>query len=131
MPAASRGDTATASRTVTRDRIETFAAVTGDENSLHLDDAYASEGLFAEPVAHGMLTAGIVSSAVAALPGDVVYVSQDMAFEAPVYPGDTVTATAEVSETLEDDRIRVTTTAETEDGTVLTGEAIVLSLEHE
>lgn len=131
MPVASPGDAATASRTATPERIEDFAAVTGDDNPLHLDADYASDGLFGEPIAHGMFAAGVISSALADLPGDVVYVSQDLQFEAPVYPEQTVTATVEVHERLEGDRIAVETVAETEDGTVVTGEAVVLSLERE
>ena len=131
MPVASPGDSATASLTVTEDRIRDFAAVTGDQNPLHIDPDYASDGFFGEPIAHGMLAAGVVSNALASLSGDIVYVSQDLSFEAPVYPGDTVTATADVLDAIEGDRLRVETTAETEDGVVVTGEAVVLSLEHE
>lgn len=131
MPVAEPGDAATASRRITRDRIDEFAAVTGDDNPLHTDAEYAGDGFFGEPIAHGMLAAGVISAALAALPGDIIYVSQDLNFEAPVYPGATVTATAEVQEPTEGDRLRVETTAETEDGVVVTGEAVVLSLHHD
>jgi 3-hydroxybutyryl-CoA dehydratase len=87
MPVATVGDTATASLAVTDETIDRYAALSGDENPLHTDDAYAAESLFGGRVAHGLLSAGAVSAALADLPGDVVYVSQDLRFETPVRPG--------------------------------------------
>jgi 3-hydroxybutyryl-CoA dehydratase len=129
MPVAGPGDRATAERTVTAARIDAYADLVGDDNPLHRDPAYAEETLFGGIVAHGMFGAGIISAALADLPGDIVYVSQDLDFLAPVRPGDTVTATVEVREVAGDDRLRVETTART-DETVIEGEAVVLSLEH-
>lgn len=128
MAVATPGDVATETLTVTRDLIEAYASLTGDDNPLHLDEAYAAEGRFGGTIAHGMLSAGVISAALAALPGDIIYVAQDLQFEAPVYPGETVSATVEVVESLEGDRLRVETVAETEATTVITGEAVVLSL---
>lgn len=129
MPVAGPGDSATAERTVTEARIEAYADLIGDDNPLHCEPAYAAEGLFGGIVAHGMFGAGIISAALADLPGDIVYVSQDLDFVAPVRPGDTVTATVEVREELQEGRLRVETTVET-DQPVITGEAEVLSVEH-
>ncbi len=129
MPAAEPGDVATASRIVTRDRIRQYADLTGDHNPLHVDDDYAAERPFGGVIAHGMLTAGVLSAAVAALPGDVVWLSQELSFDAPVRPGDDVTARVEVVEELGEGRLRADTTAETEDETVLTGEGVVMVLE--
>ncbi len=130
MPVASVGDTAESSVHVTEETIEAYAEVSGDDNPIHLDAEYAAETMFGGRVAHGMLSAGVVSAAVGDLPGDVVYVSQELSFEQPVYPGDTVTATAEVVDALGGDRLRLDTTAET-DETVVSGEAVVLSLPHD
>ena len=130
MPVASVGDTARATLDVTATTVDRFASLTGDENPLHTDEEYANEGVFGERVAHGALTAGVVSAALARLDGDVVYLSQETDFENPVFPGETVTATVEVVETLGDDRLRVETAAET-DERVLSGSAVVLSLPHE
>ncbi|WP_433632435.1 MaoC family dehydratase [Halomicrococcus sp. NG-SE-24] len=130
MPVASVGDTARATLDVTAATVDQFASVTGDENPLHTDEEYASEGVFGGRVAHGALTAGVVSAALARLDGDVVYLSQESTFENPVFPGETVTATAEVVEDLGDDRLRVEIRAET-DELVLSGSAVVLSLAHE
>ncbi|WP_416839984.1 MaoC family dehydratase [Haloferax sp. DFSO52] len=127
MAPATVGDTARATLDVTTDRIEAFADVTGDTNPLHLDDEHAAASMFGGRIAHGMLTAGAVSAALGDLPGEIVYLSQDIEFVNPVRPGETVTVTATVVEALGDDRIRVETVAETTE-TVLTGEAVVLSL---
>lgn len=135
MPVAAVDDAAEATLTVTETIIDAYAEVTGDDNPIHLDDGYAAETFFGGRVAHGMLTAGVVSAALADLPGDVVYLSQDLDFENPVRPGQTITATVTVVEDLGGDRLRVETVAqaESEEGTerVLSGEAVVLSLAHE
>lgn len=131
MTVATVGDTATAELTVTSEDVEQYASLTGDDNPLHLDDDYAAESVFGEPVAHGMLTAGAVSAALADLPGDVVYVSQDLEFTDPVRPGQTLTAEVEVVEQLPEDRLRVRTTARVGETRVIDGEATVMSLAHE
>jgi 3-hydroxybutyryl-CoA dehydratase len=131
MPVAAVDDAATESIDVTTETIDRYAALTGDENPIHLDEAYASETMFGGRVAHGMLGAGVVSAALASLPGDIVYLDQDCSFEAPVRPGDTVEARATVVELLGDDRLRVETVAAVDDETVIDGEATILSLPHE
>ncbi|WP_053948645.1 MaoC family dehydratase [Halolamina sediminis] len=135
MPVATVGDDAEVQREVTEETIEAYSELTGDENRLHTDPDYAAEGFFGGVVAHGMLGAGLISAALAALPGDIVYLSQDLDFEAPVRPGDTVRASVEVVAELGDDRVRVETVAEVVDGdeptTVIDGEAVVLSVPHE
>jgi len=132
MPVASVGDTTTATETVTREDIEAYADLVGDHNPIHVDDDYAADTMFDGRVAHGMLSAGVVSAALADLDGDVIYLSQDLQFEAPVRPGDTVTATAEVVEDVGDDQLRVATTVTTQDDTtVLSGDAIVMSVPHD
>lgn len=130
MPVATPGDTANASVDVTADAIDRYADLVGDHNPIHLDEEYASETMFGGRVAHGMLSAGVVSAALADLPGDIIYLEQDLTFTKPVRPGDTVTATVEVVEDFGADQIRVETTAET-DVIVLRDEAIVLSVTHD
>ena len=135
MPVADVGDEAVVQKYVTKRTIEQFADLTGDANPLHLDEEYAAEGMFDGVVAHGMFGAGVISAALAELPGDVIYLSQDLSFEAPVRPDDTVQAEAAVVEDLGDDRIRVETVARTitddESTVVIDGEAVVLSVPHE
>lgn len=130
MPVASVGDTANAAVTVSEATIDAYADLSGDHNPIHEDEDYAAETRFGGRIAHGMLAAAPISAAVASLPGDIVYCSQDLTFEHPTFPGDTVTARAEVVEALGGDRLRVETTATT-DETVVSGEAVVLSLSHE
>lgn len=130
MPVAAPGETASASIDVTTDTIDDFADLVGDHNPIHLDDDYAADTMFGGRVAHGMLSAGVVSAALADLPGDIIYLGQDLSFTKPVRPGETVTATVEVVEDLGSNRLRVETTAET-DEVVLEGEATVLSVPHE
>ncbi|WP_435348303.1 MaoC family dehydratase [Haloarchaeobius sp. HRN-SO-5] len=131
MPVATVGDTATARMTVSTDDIEAYADLVGDDNPIHVDEGYAEETMFDGRIAHGMLSAGVVSAALADLPGDVIYVSQDLSFQAPVHPGQTVEATVEVVEALGDDRLRVRTDVVADGVTVLSGEALVLSVPHE
>ncbi len=114
-------------RTVTDADIRSFAEATGDTNPVHLDEAYAKGTVFGGRIAHGLLTAGLVSAVLAnRLPGPgTVYLSQTLEFKAPVRPGDTVTAEVEVLE-VTGRRARLATRCRLADGTVvLTGEAVV------
>ena len=110
--------------------IELFAEVTTDRNPVHLDDAYARDTIFSGRIAHGMLTAGLVSAVIGEqLPGHgTVYLRQDMRFLAPVRPGDVVLAEVTVT-AIEHARRRVTleTRCLVGDITVLKGEALVLA----
>ncbi|MCS4505581.1 (R)-specific enoyl-CoA hydratase [wastewater metagenome] len=124
----SEGMTARLRKTVTEADIGLFAGVTGDFNPLHVDAEYAGETPFGGRIAHGMLTAGLVSAVLGTrLPGPgSIYVSQSMRFRAPVYPGDTVTAEVEVL-SIERDRGFVTLETRARVGTraVLSGEAVL------
>lgn len=125
------GDTATFEKTVSEQDIVDFARVTGDEQPLHLDDAYAAKTRFKKRIAHGMLSAGFISAALGiklAPQATVVYLSQSLRFLRPVYPGDTIIALVEVT-SLDTERNFVTCSTECrnqEGTTVLTGEATVL-----
>ena len=81
-------------KVVTNEDIELFAKVTTDHNPVHLDDAYAQDTIFEGRIAHGMLTAGLISAVIGEqLPGHgSVYLSQSLKFLAPVRPGDIVHA---------------------------------------
>ena len=93
------GDTATYTRLVTNQEVEAFAAISGDHNPLHLDPEYAATTAFGECIAHGMLTGALISAAIAMqLPGPgSVYLSQNIQFRAPVFLGDTLKVTVEVT----------------------------------
>ncbi|MEZ5715773.1 MAG: MaoC family dehydratase [Paracoccaceae bacterium] len=85
-------------KVVTDEDIEMFAQVSTDRNPVHLDDDYARDTIFEGRIAHGMLTAGLISAVIGEqLPGHgTIYMGQSLKFLAPVRPGDTVVAEVEV-----------------------------------
>jgi len=93
------GQTASRSMTVTDRHVALFAEISGDYNPLHFDDAFAGATRFGRLVTHGGLTTGLLHALVAMdLPGPgTVFLSQSWKFTAPVFIGDTITATAEVT----------------------------------
>jgi len=124
-----KGMTALYSRTVTEADLVMFAGVTGDTNPLHLDHEFASNGVFAGRVAHGMLTASFVSTVLGTkLPGPgSIYLSQTLRFKAPVRIGDTVKARATVVEiNPEKRRVTLVTVCTVANEIVLEGEAQVV-----
>jgi len=121
------GDRVTFSKTLTDDDVTSFAAASGDTNPLHLDEEYAAETRFKSRIAHGTLVGGLISAALARLPGLVVYLSQDLEFHNPVRIGDRCTAECEIVEDLGNRQYRLTTTVFSSNGdTVIDGEAVVL-----
>ena len=125
------GDTASFEKTVSDEDIVAFARATGDEQPLHLDDSFAATTRFKRRIAHGMLSAGFISAALGtrlAPDAVVIYLSQSLRFLRPVYPGDTITATLEVTSVDAEKRfVTCSTECVNQDGTsVLTGEATVL-----
>jgi 3-hydroxybutyryl-CoA dehydratase len=94
------GMEASYSRIVTESDIAIYAVLTGDNNPLHLDAAFAAGTIFKTRIAHGMLTAGYLSTIFGTrLPGPgCIYVSQSMSFRGPVRIGDEVTAKVVVTE---------------------------------
>ena len=92
------GRTVTRSLTVTADHVKRYAELTGDYNPLHFDAEFAARTKFGRLVAQGGLTTGLLHALVAMdLPGPgTVFLSQQWSFTAPVYIGDTITATARV-----------------------------------
>lgn len=123
------GMTATRSRTITEADIVLYAGLTGDQNPLHMDAVYAASTPFGGRIAHGMLTAGLISAVLGNdLPGPgAIYLSQSLRFLAPVHIGDTITARAEVTAVREEKRIvTLRTECANQHGTlVLSGEAVV------
>ena len=115
---------------VTDRDIELFAEVSTDRNPVHLDDDYARDTIFEGRIAHGMLTAGLISAVIGEqLPGHgTVYLGQSLKFLAPVRPGDVVLA--EVTVTAIDHgkrRVTLETRCLVGNTTVLKGEALVLA----
>ena len=123
------GMTATTGKTITEADILMYAAVSTDTNPTHLNAEFAAAGPFKERVAHGMLTAGLISAVLGTqLPGPgTVYLAQTLRFRGPVKIGDTVTATVEVTEiNLDKKRATLKTHCVVVGKTVIEGEATVL-----
>ena len=124
------GQSATLTRTVTAADIAQFAAVTGDANPVHLDEAYARTTPFGGRIAHGMLSAAFISAVLGMqLPGPgTIYLSQTLKFRAPVRPGDTVQTTVTVRELIADkNRVVLDAVCAVGELVVLQGEAVVLA----
>jgi 3-hydroxybutyryl-CoA dehydratase len=122
------GMTATFAKTITEADIVLFAGVSGDNNAVHTNDDFARTTPFGGRIAHGMLTASVISAAVAnRLPGPgAVYISQQLNFRAPVRPGDTVHARISVREVnRERGRVALETVCKVGDTVVIEGEAVV------
>ena len=87
-------------KTITETDIDAFAALTGDTNPVHLDSEYAATTPFKARIAHGMLSAGLISTVLGTqLPGPgCIYLEQQIKFKAPVFIGDTLVATVTVED---------------------------------
>jgi 3-hydroxybutyryl-CoA dehydratase len=124
------GQAAELTRLVSAADLDAFAAVTGDDNPVHLDEAYAAATPFGGRIAHGMLAAGYISAVIGKkLPGPgTIYISQTLRFRRPVRIGDSVTARAEII-ALDEARARVTlkTTCVVNGKPVVDGEAHVIA----
>ncbi len=117
-------------KVITDQDIEKFAEISTDHNPVHLDDEYARDTIFEGRIAHGMLTAGLVSSVIGEqLPGHgTIYMSQNLKFLAPVRPGDLVHAEVKVIDMVIDKRrVKLDCRCEVNGKNVLVGEAMVLA----
>ena len=124
------GDSASLTKTFTETDVRSFASLVGDNNPIHLDQAYASQTRFGRCIVHGMLTAGLISAVFSEkLPGPgTIYLSQTLRFKAPVYLNDTITARVEVVDIrLDKPIVTFRTICENQQGTtVLEGESVML-----
>ena len=126
------GSTATWTRTFSAEDVEAFATISGDRNPLHFDPAFTARTRLERLVVQGGLTTGLFNALVAMrLPGPgSVFLHQEWDYPAPVFIGDTITATAEVIEVRDDKPItRLRCAARRDDGTeVLRGECLVYTM---
>ena len=117
-------------RKIKQSDILLFSKVSGDTNPVHLDEEYAQQTIFGRRIAHGMLTASLISAVIAEqLPGHgTVYLSQTLKFIRPVLPDQLVTTTVSVTN-IEYSNRRVTLDCKSEvnEKVVLAGEALVLA----
>lgn len=117
-------------KTISESDVYGFAGITGDFNPVHVDRVAAESSMFGDRIAHGMLTAALISTVIGMkLPGPgCIYMSQSLRFTAPVYFGDTVTARVEVVEVVvEKNRLRLATKCVNQKGDVVAeGESLVM-----
>ena len=124
------GDNASLSKTISEYDVYAFAGVTGDFNPVHVNAEFAKNSLFKQRIAHGMISAGLISAVLGTeLPGiDTIYMNQELSFLAPVLYGDTLTATVECIEK-DDKKHRIifhTTVTNQNDKLVTDGKARVM-----
>jgi 3-hydroxybutyryl-CoA dehydratase len=127
------GMTATYAKTITEADIVLFAGASGDNNAMHTNEEFAATTPFKGRIAHGMLSASVISAAIAnKLPGPgTIYMKQSLEFRAPVRAGDTVHATVTVREMYgEKKRVRLETVCTVRGTVVITGEALVKATSH-
>jgi 3-hydroxybutyryl-CoA dehydratase len=124
------GEKARFTKTISEHDVYAFAGVTGDFNPVHIDAVSAEASPFGARIAHGMLTASLVSTVLGMqLPGPgAIFVAQGTRFLKPVFIGDTITAEAEVVELLVDrNRVRLATRCLNQRGEVVAeGESTLL-----
>ena len=91
------GDQFSTHKQVTENDIKLFADLSGDHNPLHLDAGFASRSMFKQRVAHGMLTASLISAALTSMPSTIILTNICLSFEKPVYIGDKLAARVTVT----------------------------------
>ncbi len=124
------GMSAATAKTISEADILLFSAVSTDVNAVHLDEEYGKTTPFGGRIAHGMLSASLISAVLGnRLPGPgVIYMSQSLRFRAPVRPGDTVHATVTVKEVIADKcRVVLDTVCSVGGKVVIDGEAMVMT----
>jgi 3-hydroxybutyryl-CoA dehydratase len=124
------GERARFTKTISESDVYAFAGITGDFNPVHIDEVAAAASPFGGRIAHGMLTASLISTVLGLhLPGPgAIYVSQSTRFKRPVHIGDTVTAEVEVAELMvEKNRARFATRCVNQRGEVVAeGESVLM-----
>ncbi len=124
------GDSAEFAKTITETDVYLYAGITGDINPAHINETVAKDSMFKGRIAHGMLTAGLVSAVLGVqLPGPgTIYLSQELKFTAPVRFGDTIKATVKVTEIIEEkNRVKLETICTNQNNdVVLKGFALVM-----
>ena len=124
------GDSASFTKTVSEHDVYTYAGVSGDFNPAHVNEVEAQKRIFGKRIAHGMLSAGFISTVLGTqLPGPgTIYMGQELRFTKPVFFGDTITATVTVAELIpEKNRAILDTVCTNQNGeVVIKGKATVM-----
>ncbi|MCI0476327.1 MAG: MaoC family dehydratase [Anaerolineales bacterium] len=118
------GDTFTQTHTLTQDAFNRFAALSGDDNPIHVDPEFSARTRFGKPVAHGMYLYSLICGVIVQQFPGAIQVSQALMFPAPSLVGETITVCARVIE-IQNDAIRFETTVVKANGELgLQGEAV-------
>lgn len=121
------GDSIQFSKPLSAADVDRFAVASGDTNPIHLDAERAEQTRFEGRIVHGALLSGLISAALARLPGDIIYLSQETEFLRPVPVGDRATASVEIMEAFDENRYRLRTQLLDGAGEIaIDGEATVL-----
>ena len=116
------GDSASFTKTISETDVYLYAGISGDFNPAHVNQTEAEKGMFGKRIAHGMLSAGLISAVLGTLlPGPgTIYMAQELRFTQPVYIGDTITAPATVAEMIpEKNRVKLETVCTNQNGDVV------------
>jgi len=122
------GDSAELSKTFSESDIYLYAGISGDFNPAHVNETYARNTFFKTRIAHGMLSASLISAVIGTqLPGPgTIYMQQTLSFLVPVHMGDTITARVEVVEKIDSKKVQLKTVCLNQDAViVLEGEAMM------
>ena len=77
---------------ITKDLVHNFGHAINDFNPVHFDSDYAKDTIFKKPIAHGMLTAGLISGYIVECYGEgSILKSTELNFIRPVYVNSNIT----------------------------------------
>lgn len=124
------GDEASRKKIITGEDIDRFAEIIDDYNPIHLDEAAAEKSVFGKRIAHGFLSAGLISGVLGSVfPGPgTIYISQDLHFVSPVFINDEIEAKVVIEEILNPTKgiYKVKTQCINQSGVVVVdGEAVI------
>lgn len=121
------GETVTFSKALTAEDVRRFAGLTGDTDGVHLDDAFAARTRFEGPIVHETLLSGLISTAIARLPGLPISLRHDLEFLGPAHPGEPLRAVCKIVEEVDEQMYRLRTSVTNQaDDVLVNGEVIVL-----
>lgn len=122
------GDSICIKKEINAKEINAFADVTGDYNSIHIDDVKAKKSIFGKKVAHGMYGASLISAVIGTkLPGEgTIYLEQQLMFVKPIFVGDSVTIFVKVEEIMPKEKAWLCTQIYNQDNVIcIDGRALV------
>ena len=88
----------TITKKITMEDVQKFIEISGDNNPIHTDENFAKRTIFKKPIAHGLISASLISAGLTKLMGEGnIWLAQDLKFEKPVYLGDEITANLNIT----------------------------------